>query len=398
MMQKNSHGRACVMPAIAAERRVSVRTRILAYALLGYVVLMVLFGASVAELGLEALGCPGRPGSSETGCQGLAMLPAQGLVPWLSVTPPLETTFLLLEEAWLLMAGWVGLIVLSVRSDRRPKPPVDTQHEALVVSEQSAIASSGNTSYAAQQAEWIRHKQAEQAQEREAEQLSLYRRLQVEGALWGSLSIVFIFMLGGLAVFCLALGTPLIGGLSAQSLLHTFGCANQSLMASNPLGGFCGFWTDRLEPYQRPWFGALFSPVWLFTQFSDVLLIWMALILLLALMFVYRVGWLMVFKNSSPYLKAIGLIMFSAALLGQLYQMTRETSQLVQSFSSSGLSPAVNVVEMVVLAGTVIVLVVIAGLIALIVLAINLTREFTRRRAQARAVKTTPAKAKPLSL
>lgn len=386
------------MPAIAAENRVSARTRMLAYALLGYIALMVLFGPSIAELGLEALGCPGRPGSSEIGCQGLAMLPAQALAPWLSVTPPLETTFLLLQQMWFLIAGWVGLIVLSVRSDRRPKLPVETQHEASVVSEQSAIASTGNISYAAQQAEWISHKQAEQAQERETEQLSLYRRLLAEGTLWGSLSIVFIFMLAGLAVFCLALGTPLVGGLSAQSLLHTFGCSNQSLMASNPLGGFCGFWTDRLEPYQRPWFGALFSPFWLFTQFSDVLLIWTALILLLALVFVYRVGWSMVFKNTSPFLKVVGLVFFSAALLGQLYQLSRDTSQVVQSFGSSGLGSAVNVVEMVFLAGTVIVLVVIAGLIALIVLAITLNRELTRRRAQTRSVKTTPVKHKPPSL
>lgn len=380
------------------ESRVSVRTRMLVYGLLGCIILMVLFGPSVAELGLETLGCPGRPGSSDAGCQGLAMLPAQPLTPWLSVVPPLETTFLLLQQTWYLIAGWMGLIVLSVRADRRPRPPVDIQHEALVVSEHSAISSSENTSYVAQQAEWIRHKQAEQAQEREAEQLSLYRRLQVEGTLWGTLSIVFICMLGGLVVFCLAFGTPLVGGLSSQSLLHTFGCSNQLMMSSNPLSGFCGFLTDRFEPYQRPWFGALFSPFWLFTQFSDVLLIWMGLILLLALIFVYRVGWSMVFKNSSPYLKAIGLIVFSAALLGQLYQMSRDTSQVVQSFGSSGLGAAVNVVEMVFFAGTVIVLVVIAGLIALIALAITLTREITRKRAQTRAVKTTPVKHEPPSL
>jgi len=250
------------------------------------------------------------------------MLPANALAPWLSVAPPVETTFLLLQQTWPLVAGWLALIVLSIRSDRRQGPPGAAQPEALQGSERNAAAATGNASFAAQRVEWIRQKEAEQTEEQRVDQLSLHRRMLAEGGLWGSLSIAFVFLLGALAVFCVALGTPVIGGLSAQSLLSAFGCFDQSQMASNPWSGLCGFWVDRLEPYQRPWLGALFSPIWLFTQFSDVLLIWLSSILVLALLPVYRVGWSMVLKNTSPLVKTGWVIVFSAALLGQLYELS----------------------------------------------------------------------------
>ena len=95
------------------------RTRLLAYGLFGYCSAMVFLGPSVAEFGLAALGCPGNGGSAQSGCMGLAILPANALMPWLSVAPPVESTFLLLQQSWVLIAGWLVAIVLSVRSDRR---------------------------------------------------------------------------------------------------------------------------------------------------------------------------------------------------------------------------------------------------------------------------------------
>ncbi|PKM04672.1 MAG: hypothetical protein CVV16_03890 [Gammaproteobacteria bacterium HGW-Gammaproteobacteria-6] len=371
------------MPVTAAESRISIRTRKLVYALLAFVVLMVLFGPSVAERVLHTLGCSMHPGSSEAGCQGLAILPGRLLAPWLSVVPPVDTMFLLLEQTWLLIAGWLVAIVFSARSDRRPQLPVSSQPLASTVKKQKVITSTADTTYAEQRAEWLSQKQEEQAQQQIADELSFHRRILAETGLWGVLSILYVALLAGLFAFCLALGLPLVGGITAQSLLHALGCADQALMASNPLGGFCGFWTERLEPYQQPWFGALLSPIWLFTQFSDVLLIWLGLIVLLALMFVYRVGWSIAFRNTSPYLKAAALILFSAALLGQLYRMTVDVSQGVESIGSSGLGAGVNVVEAVFLLGAVVVLVVIAGVIGMIVLAIALSRKLAQRRAQA---------------
>ena len=309
------------------------------------------------------------------------MLPANALAPWLSVAPPVETTFLLMQQTWPLIAGWLALILLSMRSDQRQGLPHAAQTESLQASEPGAVASTANASSAVRQAQWIRQKQAEQSEWQQAEQLSLHRRIRAEGALWGSLWIFFVFLLGGLAAFCLALGTPLIGGLNAEGLLHGVGCSNQALMASNPLSGMCGFWIDRLEPYHRPWFGALLSPIWLFTQFSDVLLIWMASIVLLALLFVYRVGWALVFKNTSPVLKAGGLIVFTAAVLGLLYQLSAGTSPPVQSVDGSGMGVLANVVEMFFVIGAVVVLGLTAGVIALIVFVIALVRHSKRGKA-----------------
>lgn len=318
------------------------------------------------------------------------MLPANALAPWLSVVPPVETTFLLLQQSWLLIGAWLALIVLSMRYDRRPGLPGAAHPGSLQASQTRAVASTANVSYAARQAQWIAQKQAEQTAEQQTEQLSLQRRIIAEGTLWGSLWIAFALLSGGLAAFCLALGTPLIGGLNAEGLLHAFGCSDLSLMGSSPWSGTCGFWTERLEPYRRPWVGALFSPIWLFTQFSDVLLIWMASILFLALLFVYRIGLALMFRHISPTVKVVGLIVFTAALVGLLYQHTVGTSPPVPSAGEGGLGAGVNVVEMIFAIGAVVVLGLAAGLIALIVLVIALVRHFRRAGAVTEHLKQGP--------
>ncbi len=363
----------------AASGRAAVRTRLLAYGLLAYCATWVLFGPSVGELGLEAFGCPGRLGSAETGCQGLAILPAYALAPWLSVVPPVDTTFLLLQQSWLLIGAWLALIVLSMRSDRRQGLPGAVHPGSVQASETIAVASTLNASSAARQAQWIDQKQAEQEELHRVEQLSLQRRIIAEGALWGSLWIAFVLLVGGLAAFCLALGTPLIGGLNAEGLLRSFGCSDLSLMASNPWSGTCDFWTERLEPYRQPWVGALFSPIWLFTQFSDVLLIWMASILLVALLFVYRLGWALVFKHTPPVVKVGASIMFVAALAGLFYQGAIVTPPPVSS-GGGGLGAGANVVELFFWVGAVVVAGLTVALITLIVLVIALFRHFKRAR------------------
>jgi len=352
--------------------RAGARTRLLAYGLFGYCSAMVFLGPSVAEFGLGALGCPGSRGPAESGCQGLAILPANALVPWLYVAPPVETTFLLLQQSWALIAGWLVLIALSVRSDRRRVPLGAAQPNAPRTNELSSASSTGNAPF----------------EDQRTGLLSLHRRFRAEGALWGSLSMAIVLLLAALAVFCLVLGTPLIGGVSAESILQTLHCSDQSLMGSNPWSGLCGFWIDRLEPYQRPWYGALLSPFWLFTQFSDVLLIWMALILFLVLMFAYRLGWRTLFKKTPSFVKGGGLILFGAALFGQFYGLSRLVPPPIHS--DGGLGTIAGALPIVFTVGAMLVLALVTGLIALIAFAIYLVRHFKRAPDQTASEKKIP--------
>ena len=127
----------------AASGRVSARTRLPAYGLFGYCSVMVFLGPSVAEFGLAALGCPGIGGYAQSGCRGLAMLPTNALVPWLSVVPPVATTFLLLQQGWMLIAGWLVAIVLSAQSDRSRQLPSAAQHSAPRTRELRSASSTG---------------------------------------------------------------------------------------------------------------------------------------------------------------------------------------------------------------------------------------------------------------
>ena len=373
----------------AQQAQPSSRTRLLAYGLLAYCVMMILFGPSVAEFGLAALGCSGGWYWAGSSCQGLAMLPANALLPWLSAAPPMETTFLLFERSWFLLGVWLGLIALSLRFDRRGRTLKDLQPEALQMKAMQAPASTLKASPAAQSTAWIAQKQAEQAHEQMINQLTLHRRLLAEGAFWGSISFMIFALLIGLASFCLALGTPLIGGLSAEALLQTFGCANQ-LQTGNPWSGQCAFWSTRLEPYQMPWFGALLAPVWLFTQFSDVLVIWIISIALLALLAAFRFGWVWALERTSSLVWIGGLLLLGAAFAGQFSGLSTWSSK--SGTLSGGLGGTIDVVPALFVIGVVLLLVLVAGLIALIVLVITIKRQLwpgqDQKRAAINAVET----------
>lgn len=271
---------------------------------------------------------------------GLAILPANALMPWLSVAPPVESTFLLLQQSWVLIAGWLVAIVLSVRSDRRRGLPGAVQpHTPRTRDLRSAAAAAGSAPLVGQSNGWLPN--------------------------------VIVLLLVALAVFCLLLGTPLIGSLSAESILRTLRCSAPLLMDSNPWGGFCGFWIDRLEPYQRPWYGALLAPVWLFTQFSAVLLAWMALIAVLVLAFAYRLGWGALLNKIPTFVKAGGLLLLGAALLGQFYGLAAPPMR-----SDGGLGGLAGVLPIVFTVGAVLVLGLLAGVIGLFAFAIHVARYF----------------------
>jgi hypothetical protein len=364
--------------------KAGARTRVLAYGLFGYAAAMVFLGPSVAEFVLEVLGCPGRMGSGESGCMGLAALPANALVPWLSVVPPLETTFLLLQKSWALIAGWFVLIALSLRADRHRGPAGLAWSAATQTGDLACASSPANAALSVERAERSRQKYATyaaQVADKTTGLLALHRRMRAEGELWGSLATVFVLLVVALAAFCLVLGTPFIGGMDAEHILRTSGCSNLSQMGSNPMGGVCGFWLERLEPYQRPWYGVLLSPMWLFTQFSDLLLVWMALILGLVLLFAYRVGWRTPISKASTALMAGGFVVFGLTLLGKLHGTAGVVAPPVPS--DGGLVGFVSALPMLFVFGLVFALVLAVGLIALIVFAIYLFRQVKRTPDQA---------------
>ncbi|MEZ5441232.1 MAG: hypothetical protein R3F15_07070 [Lysobacterales bacterium] len=259
---------------------VQTRTRILVYGLLAFASMWILFGPSLAASGLELLGCSGRLGI----CGDRAGALSAWLVPWLSAQPPVDTSFVLIEQCWPLLLIWMGLIVLSLRT-KRPRPAA--AERAAVPFEQPAPTSAGKLPPVPSRpdhATWIHARQSEQQAELRRHKRTLRQRLQAEGLAVVSLVVACWMLLGGLLVFCLAFGVPLLGGLSAEALLGALDCSNPAQSSD------CGFWLERLAPYRQPFVGALLSPVWLFSQFFDLLLIWLGLILLLALLPVYRLG------------------------------------------------------------------------------------------------------------
>lgn len=252
-------------------------TRWLSYGLVGFCSVAILFGPQIAEAGLRALACPGGFGQAGMGCSGVSGLIAGRLTPWLEAVPPVETSFVLIEKFWDLLALWIGLIVLSrwqaLRTSRTPESV--TQRELL---QQPPPQPQRRT----QQARWVQIKQAEQY----LEQQSLTRQLSAKGPFWGAVGLSWWALLGGLIAFAIVFGTPFFVGLNADALLQNLGCSRLGCESE-----FGDYWSTRLAPYQLPLYGGLSAPLWLFTQFHDVLLVWLALILALGLLPVYRFDW-----------------------------------------------------------------------------------------------------------
>ena len=361
--------------AAGVTSRASARSRLLAYGLLGFCTIMMLFGPIVAETVLAALGCSTRPGLGAAGCSGMAMLPGSWLSHWLSVAPPLETTFVLLEHAWPALLVWLACIVLSMRFDRAPvaagiEGPAD---EPPATSPDVPAAPS--PPFAEQQPEWIRRNQAEQAALLRAEQFSLHQRLKAEGTFWGLLSTALLVLVVGLATFCLTFGTPVIGGLSADSLLGMLACRDLAHMEANPWSGVCGFLVDRLEPYGRPWYGALFAPLWLFSQFSDVLLVWLGIILLLAFLPGLRIGGRALFGRV-PAAASIGFVVVScAALWAQFSGLAAALAPVPDTAGSMGGDAASSVLTALFTFGALFLLALLIALFALLACIATLTRK-----------------------
>lgn len=267
------------------------RTRGLVYALLLTCAIAVLFGPQLAERALGVLGCSARFGAAGVMCEGGWTGAAAWLAPWQSAAPPVETAFVLLEKCWLLLALWGTVILISHRADaRKPNPialtdtPIKTPPRAEPIEAPQRPATESVT-------EWVKAREAEQRQEVVDEKRALVRRVALERSIWGGMALTSLALLLGLVVFCFAFGMPILGGFSADALLSAFSCKPAPGVSAEGMGPFCGFWINRLAPYRQPFLGALLSPVWLFTQFHDLLLVWIASSLILLLAPLYRLGW-----------------------------------------------------------------------------------------------------------
>lgn len=287
------------------------RTRLLAYGLLTFASILILFGPLLADRGLVALGCNGRSGS----CGRAADAMLAWLAPWLLARPPLETSFVLLSQCWPLLVIWTGLIAWSLRADRAGRVVRAPIPDSILP------ASSGRTPAGESKdpAVWIQAREREQQAELQLRSRTQSQQLIAESVVAFSLVVACWVALGALILFCLAFGTPLLGGLSAEALLGTLGCTEPARSSASAAGGACGFWLERLAPYRQPFVGALLSPVWLFTQFFDLLLLWLSLILILAALPILRLGSLLLKWAELRLAVRTVFVLFVMSILGLGY-------------------------------------------------------------------------------
>ncbi len=267
----------------------ALRTRLIGYGGLLIWTLLALFGPQMGEQALRILGCPGGHGHAGAACGG----PLQGLTAavaaWVSTAPPIDTVFLLVHQLWPLLLLWAAAVLVSARAE--PAGHQDRVRGPVAGAEQrTAPPVAQKLAPQEAQAQWIEARQREQAGEVQAEQRSLSEQLFAEARFLGYLAVACWTLIFGLLAFCLAFGLPLLGGINAEHTLNAFGCQSVASAPVDALMSACGALEERFEPYLRPFYGALFSPLWLFTQFGDLLLLWLATILLLVLLPALRLG------------------------------------------------------------------------------------------------------------
>lgn len=308
-------------PAHSAVRRSIGRTRWLMYSLLLFCAVALLFGPQLAAGGLDLLGCSARFGAADDGCSSPGL--AAWLAPWSAAAPPVETLFLLIQKCGLMLLAWGVLLGLSHRADRRPSAVHTAAQAPPTETIEAGPARGGSVPVSAPVAisDWVKAREAEQKALAHEEHRSLIRRLAIERSLWGGMALSSLALLGGLVVFCLAFGVPLLGGLSANSLLGAFGCTGVAGASPDTLGPFCGFWIERLAPYREPFLGSLLSPLWLFTQFNDLLLAWCAAIIVLMMLPLYRLGWTALALKEQALAVRVVFVLVALSSIGMLFSL-----------------------------------------------------------------------------
>jgi len=248
---------------------------------------------------------------------------AAWLAPWTRAAPPVETLFLLIEKGWFALLIWMGLIVWSRRAEARVAATADpvTATAADVPPLDRAASEAQRPAAQAPLSEWVLARQHEQKAEALQAQRSLIRRLALERSLWGGMALLSLGLLGGLVLFCFAFGMPILGGFSADALLSASGCKPAPGISAEALGPFCGFWIERLAPYRQPFLGALLAPLWLFTQFYDLLLAWCAAIVVLMLLPLYRLGWTALALKEQTVAVRVVFVLIALSSIGMMFSL-----------------------------------------------------------------------------
>ena len=219
------------------QRPPSALYRALVWSLLLFCASFALIGGVIAEQAMTALNCQYNADIRTGSCSFLQNALASRFAPFLSAETPLDYPFMLLRSFWGLILVWLAAIGFARHAYLNPRQVPATRRTPA------------RTAISPQQ-----------------------RLHQV-------LSASFWLLLIGLALFCIAFGTPFLSTYVAREILQALGCNPGTF---DPLVSACmskpGFWTPRLQPFLLPLLGQLGSPLWLFWQFGDVLIYWSATI------------------------------------------------------------------------------------------------------------------------
>jgi hypothetical protein len=220
--------------------------RALVWGLLLFCLSFALIGGVIAEQIMAVLNCQPHANSQVSSCSFFKNALASRIAPFLSASTPLDYPFVLLRSFWWLILAWLVAIGLSRHAAQNPRKPVAAPRASV-----PSATSPRQT---------------------------LHRFLQAS----------FWILLLGLMAFCIAFGTPFLSTYVSREILQALGCDPGSF---DPLVSACmsrpGFWTPRLQPFLLPLLGQLGSPLWLFWQFGDVLILWVVVIAVVLALKIY---------------------------------------------------------------------------------------------------------------
>ncbi|WP_431095766.1 hypothetical protein [Polaromonas aquatica] len=220
-----------------ARKPPSATYRVLVWGLVFFCISFALIGGVIAEQAMAALNCQYNANPTAGSCSFLQNALASRFAPFLSAETPLDYPFMLLHSFWGFILVWLVAIGFARHASHNLRSPA------------AAPASTIPTTVSPLQ--------------------TLHATLQAS----------FWILLVGLIAFCIAFGTPFLGTYVSREVLQALGCSPGGF---DPLVSACmaspGFWTPRLQPFLLPFLGQLGSPLWLFWQFGDVLIIWVTMI------------------------------------------------------------------------------------------------------------------------
>ncbi|WP_255594560.1 hypothetical protein [Acidovorax sp. sif1233] len=207
----------------------------LQWGLILFCLCFAMVGGTMAERLLELLQCQPHANPALRSCAWLPNALGLRLAPFLSAGGISDYPFVLLQNFWALIAVWMVALIATHRAARN-------------AASTAALPDRGKTRYPG--------------------------ITGADAGRWASRAAFWVLLLG-LAGFCMAFGTPILGNRVALEVLGALGCSPGTFDPfSSPCMSAPGFWTHRLAVYVIPLAGPLLAPVWLFMAFWDILLAW----------------------------------------------------------------------------------------------------------------------------